>query len=244
MNQHLSQSVATAVRQSHASTSSLSQSSQDNVQPVVAEAAIDNTALVNAFLKGAGIPDVTLPLGLTPELMETLGKLLATAIEGTIALSHSRALVKREANADVTKVVFRNNNPLKFFPNAQTVLIQMLRKKMPGFMGPAEAMQDAYADLHAHQVGVVTGMRATMGDMLKRLHPETLETHIKSDSFFGGVLTNRKAKLWDTYTALFQKMMIESQDDFEMLFGQAFLQAYEKQIQQLKDETRNEIQHA
>lgn len=199
----------------------------------------DHHVLIQALMDGAGLPFETLSSGLTPELMEIVGKLLATAVQGTIDLNATRALVKREAHADVTKVVVRNNNPLKFFADSQTVLIQMLRKKMPGFMGAVEAMQDAYEDLQAHQVGVVSGMRATMNDLLQRLNPEMLEKRLKN----GGLLESlfpatRKAKLWDAYTARFQKIVTESsQDDFQVLFGKPFLQAYERKIEKRKKGT-------
>ena len=128
----------------------------------------DNQALLQAFLNGAGIPALSISSGLTPELMEMIGKLLATAIQGTVDLNALRALVKREVHAEVTMVVVRNNNPLKFFPDCQTILTQMLRKKMPGFMGPLEAMQDAYEDLRAHQLGIVAGTRAALAEVLAK----------------------------------------------------------------------------
>lgn len=200
----------------------------------------DHQALIQAFLNGAGIPSVTLSQGLTPEFMEMVGKLLAISVQGTMDLNALRALVKREVNADVTQVVVRNNNPLKFLPDSETVLTQMFRKKMPGFMSPTEAMEDAYADLHAHQRGVVAGMRAAMADMLKRMNPERLEGKIKDLSLLDSMrLGNRKAKLWDMYTELFGKVDAEAQDDFQALFGQAFLQAYEQEIERIKNHAQN-----
>lgn len=204
-------------------------------------------ALVQAFMKGAGLPLETLTHDLTPELMETVGKLLATAVQGTIDLNATRALVKREAHADVTKVVVRNNNPLKFFNDSQTVLIQMLRKKMPGFMGATEAMQDAYQDLQAHQVGVVSGMRATMNEMLQRFNPEVMEKRQKKGGMLDALLpATRKAKLWDAYNERFQRIIAEAtQDDFQVLFGKAFLQAYERKVEkQRKEMQHKETQHA
>ncbi|UUZ48060.1 hypothetical protein LP420_34585 [Massilia sp. B-10] len=87
--------------------------------------------------------------------MELLGKMMNNCIQGTIDLLALRSLVKQEVKADVTVVVLRNNNPMKFFPDSQTVLTQMLRKKMPGFMEPLEAIDDANRDLQGHQKGVV-----------------------------------------------------------------------------------------
>lgn len=231
--------LATPAGAAHAPAGSANPDASDSASVTVARGA-DNQALLQAFLKGAGIPSVTFSQGLTPELMETIGKLLAISVQGTIGLNGLRALVKREVNADVTQVVVRNNNPLKFFPDGETVLTQMLRKKMPGFMGPVEAMQDAYEDLHAHQLGVVAGIQAAMQDILKRLNPQALEDSTKEGSFLGSMLAaNRKAKLWDSYTELFRKISTEAQDDFQILFGQAFLQAYEAEVERFKNKAQN-----
>jgi FHA domain-containing protein len=199
--------------------------------------AADNQALLDAFLVGAGIPQISLPSGLTPELMEMIGKLLATTIQGTFELVTSRALIKREVKADMTMVVVRNNNPLKFLPDGQTVLIQMLRKKMPGFMAPVEAMEDAYDDLHAHQNGLVAGMHAAVTEMLERFNPQQFEHQLQEQSFLD-VLSPmpRKAKMWDMYNVQFQTILQESQDDFQVPLGKAFLGAYEKEIERLRNE--------
>jgi FHA domain-containing protein len=204
------------------------------------EQSADHQALIEAFLKGAGIPSVMPAQGLTPEFMEMIGKMLAISVQGTMDLNTLRALVKREVNADVTQVVVRNNNPLKFLPDSETVLTQMFRKKMPGFMSPIEAMEDAYEDLHAHQLSVVAGMRAAMADMLERMHPERLEGKVKDQSFLDAMRpANRKAKLWDLYTELHGNISAEAQDDFQALFGAVFLEAYEQEIERIKNHADN-----
>jgi FHA domain-containing protein len=210
----------------------------DSHSPAMPIISAENQALMQALLNGAGIPSVSLSSGLTPELMEMIGKLLATAIQGTVDLNALRALVKREANAEVTMVVVRNNNPLKFFSDGQTILTQMLRKKMPGFMGPVEAMQDAYQDLRAHQLGVVAGTRAAMAAVLDRINPEQLQKkQSRNRSFFDAILPARyKAKLWDSYADLFAAIRLEAQDDFQTLFGKAFLNAYEVESERIKND--------
>ncbi len=195
----------------------------------------DTQALLNAFLQGAGIPSVAIASGLTPELMETLGRLVASSVQGTMDLIALRALVKREVKADVTMVVLRKNNPLKFFPDSQTVLIQMLRKKMPGFMTPDEALDDAFSDLHAHQLGVVAGMRAAMAGMLKRLHPSNFEKNLPPPGLLDKLIAARpKAQLWDRYAEQFSGISLEAKDDFQTLFGKEFLNAYENEIERYK----------
>jgi len=196
----------------------------------------DCEALTKAFLNGAGAPNITLPTGLTPEWMEMIGNVVRVSVHGTVALSALRALVKREVNADVTMVVVRNNNPLKFFTDGSAVLVQLLRKKMPGFMGPVEAMEDAYEDLEAHQLGVVSGMRAAMADMVSRINPAGLDEKVES-SIWDFLPGYRKARLWDAYTGEYQSVKQDASDDFKSLFGKAFLKAYEKEIERFKSKS-------
>lgn len=191
--------------------------------------------LLQAFLNGAGLPDLSLNAGLTPELMETLGKLVATSVQGTMDLIAQRALVKREVNADVTLVVLRKNNPLKFFPDSQTVLTQMLRKKMPGFMTPDEAMEDSFFDLRAHQFAVVAGMKAAMEALLKKIQPSVFEKRLSPPTLLDHLNpARRKAAMWDHFSQLFDNLTLEAKDEFQSLFGKDFLTAYEKEIERVK----------
>ena len=222
---------------SGATVSAIATSAKLSAAPAAVAASADNEVLMQAFLNGAGIGNASLHADLTPEFMETLGKLVATAVQGTFELLASRASMKRDVKADVTMIVLRNNNPLKFLSDTETILVQMLRKKMPGFMGPAEAMQDAYQDLQAHQVGMVAGMHAAVDEVLKRFDPAALEKRLKEPTMFDAVLpAQRKAKMWDQYTAMFDKIHQEAQGDFDALFRKAFVAAYEKEIDRFHDE--------
>lgn len=189
----------------------------------------DREALKQAFLRGAGIPADAIG-SLTPELMELLGKMMNSCLQGTIDLLALRSLVKQEVKADVTVVVMRNNNPLKFFPDSETVLTQMLRKKMPGFMEPLESIDDAYRDLRGHQKGVVAGTRASMDKVIRRLRPERIESHLKLNPALKLLPFKHKAALWDLYRQQHHGVAGESQDQFKTLFGADFLEAYEKEV--------------
>jgi FHA domain-containing protein len=194
-----------------------------------------SSELLQAFLNGAGLSDLKLSTGLTPELMETMGKLVATSVKGTMDLISQRALVKREVNAEVTMVVLRKNNPLKFFPDSQTVLTQMLRKKMPGFMTPSEAMEDAFLDLRAHQLAVVVGMKAAMEALLKKLQPSDISNSLASPTLLDYLNpARRKAAMWDHFSELFDSISLESKNEIQSLFGKEFLAAYESEIDRIK----------
>ncbi|HXA46284.1 MAG TPA: type VI secretion system-associated FHA domain protein TagH [Burkholderiaceae bacterium] len=200
----------------------------------------DADILMHAFLKGAGIPTVNLNAGMTPEFMEMLGRLLATSVQGTFQLLATRASLKKEVKADVTMVVVRNNNPLKFLSNSETVLVQMLRKKMPGFMGPNEALKDAFADLQAHQSGMVAGMNGAISEVLKRFDPKAMEEQLEGSKLDKLVPLHRKARMWDQYDTMFDEINREAQKDYQKLFGRAFLKAYEKEIERSRNEGHND----
>jgi predicted component of type VI protein secretion system len=195
--------------------------------------ATDSLALKEAFLRGAGIAPDTISADLTPETMELIGKLLATSLQGTIDLLAMRSLVKQEVKADVTVVVLRNNNPLKFFGDSQTVLTQMLRKKMPGFLEPLEAVEDAYLDLRGHQKGVVAGMRASVQAMMARLKPARLEADCTPSLLDKLIPGRRHGRLWKFFGKQHAVLAGESQDPFKTVFGPAFLSAYEAEAERV-----------
>lgn len=188
--------------------------------------------LVQAFLQGAGLQQVNLASGLTVELMETLGKFMASSVKGAMDELSQRALLKREVKAEVTMVVLRENNPLKFFPDSKTVLTQMLRKKMPGFMAPAEAIEDAFFDIRTHQMGVAAGTRAVTESILKTLQPASVEAHLGAPGLLDQINpARRKAAMWDQFSELFDTISAGKKDEFQSLFGKEFLLAYEKEVE-------------
>lgn len=169
--------------------------------------------------------------------MEQIGRILRESVAGTMALLTARALTKREIRAEVTMIVSKENNPLKFAPDVEFALVQLLAPQGRGFMEPVAAMRDAYDDLRSHQFGFMAGMRAALSGVLDRFKPEQLEGRITDRGFLDSVLPgSRKAKLWDLYEQHFADISREAEDDFQTLFGRAFLRAYEEQIDRLASE--------
>jgi hypothetical protein len=52
-----------------------------------------------------------------------------------------------------------------------TVLMQMFGARMPGFMPPKKSVRDALIDLQAHQLGMISGIRAIIAAMLQSFNP-------------------------------------------------------------------------
>jgi FHA domain-containing protein/type VI secretion system protein len=195
-------------------------------------------ALLRAFLQGAGIPQVPLK-GLTPEMMEAIGKLLREAVQGTLDLLRVRALAKSEMRTDVTQIMPMDNNPLKFSPTVEMALTHLLTLPMPGFMPPLPAMREAYDDLRAHQFGVLAGMRTALDEVLARFAPDEMERRLSDPGVLRSLLPmNRNAKLWDLFVERYEHVAGEARDDFYVAFGRAFTRAYEAQVKKLRTESR------
>ena len=199
----------------------------------------DTDALWDAFCDGAQLSLPTRP-GLTPELMRLIGGTLRQAVEGTLQLSAMRTVVKQELHVPVTTIQARGNNPLKFAPDAAAALAQMVQPPMRGFMAAPEAVQDAMNDLLGHAAGTMEGTRAALQGMLRRFEPARLEAQLAE----GGVLDklmpgNRRARLWELYLQHFGRISESAREDFDELFGKAFVKAYEEQADRVAAARRN-----
>jgi predicted component of type VI protein secretion system len=201
-------------------------------------ATVNPDALTEAFLRGAGLPPHALPTGLTPDVMVLIGGLLRNATAGAIDMLAARAATKLEVQASVTIISSQSNNPLKFLPNADVALQQMLGKKMPGFMRADDAMRDAFDDLRAHEIGVIAGTRAALTEVLGRFDPSLLGDRLAGASLLDNLLPSmRKTKLWEIYLERYAQIRREAEDDFQSVFGRSFLQAYERETARVKAQT-------
>jgi FHA domain-containing protein len=199
--------------------------------------AADTAALWAAFCEGARIAPGA-PQPVDAALMRLLGQLLFESVDGSLKLMAARAAVKQELRAEVTVIQTRNNNPMKFSPEAATAIEQMLRPPLRGFMPGPAAVHDAMTDLLGHAIGTMAGMRAALQGVLQRFEPTQLEAKLGSHKMMDAVLPmNRRAKLWEMYLLHFAGIRAEAHDEFHELFGKAFVQAYEEQLAQLKSNT-------
>jgi FHA domain-containing protein len=202
-------------------------------EPAGAGAASD-AALLVALLDGLGLDRWPGEQGLDAASMKTIGKLLRAAMQGTLDLLRARATIKSEVQAHMTMIVTRGNNPLKFSPNVEVALAHLLGPTQRGFLGPTEAVDDAYRDLVAHQFGFTAGTRAALADVLRRFDPVSLEQRLAGRSMLDSLMpAHRKAKLWDMFAERFGQIYEEAEEDFQRLFGKEFLRAYEEQVAKL-----------
>ena len=209
-----------------------------NVAPPVPAAGTAWSADLAQVLSGAGID----PNQVSPEFAKELGQILSVVVAGLIDVLKARTEIKSQFRVPVTTIKPVENNPLKFSAGVEDALYNLLVKKGAGYLGPVDAFQEGFEDIKAHQMAMLAGMRAAFRHMLERFDPKELE------SVFGGKLkrssllaVGNKIKYWEHYKKHYSDMCDEAEDNFQRLFGEAFAQAYEEQMQRLTAFARNKI---
>ncbi|RQS10123.1 type VI secretion system-associated FHA domain protein TagH [Burkholderia sp. Bp9002] len=196
--------------------------------------------LLRAFFEGAGLDAAAEPHEWSAEQLFIAGQLLALFANGTVELLSSRSILKREVKAHMTMLLDRENNPLKLLPDGGAVLRQMFGLPLPGFMSPQSAVSDAFQDLHAHQIGMVAGMRAALMDLLTRFSPQRLRERDDAPPWYEKrVPMLYKARLWDRYAATHRDTVFAIEDDFASVFGKAFLAAYDAEVESYRGHSRH-----
>ncbi|WP_416778481.1 type VI secretion system-associated FHA domain protein [Xenorhabdus budapestensis] len=190
--------------------------------------------LLASLLEGMGLKNLHQPQ-FDEHRMYQLGLFISQLSQGVVALNTSRTMLKREADADMTQMLLDANNPFKLLPSGQSVLVQMFGDHMPGFMPIEQATRDILIELQAHQLGMIAGVRAITRDILQLFHPGNLEQKAQDE---GGMprlslSSTYKTSLWEFLTKYYQKTANEFEQN-SVLFGENFLQAYEKEVNKYK----------
>ncbi len=188
-----------------------------------------NHELAAAFLEGAGVAPNRAALTITPDFMRDFGEALRIAVQGSIDLLSARSEIKREFRADVTIIASGKNNPLKFLPTAEGVMLQLVGQNFPGFMQPVPALQEAFNDLAVHQIALMAGIRAAYTEAVNSLNPAELEQKAANSASMLSKLSSlhRKAALWDEYQQRYESIRQHAEDDLMAFSGTTFVQAYE-----------------
>jgi predicted component of type VI protein secretion system len=87
-------------------------------------------------------------------------------------------------------------------------------------------------------VALLAGMRSAYEKMLEKFSPDALEQQF-GDAVQVGLLGNKKSRLWDAYGEYFDKLQQDPEASFNKLFGNAFANAYEEQVNTIKGSKRD-----
>ena len=202
-----------------------------------AAAQADFQGLRQAFLRGAGLDPAT-PFALDAVTLGHLGALLRAQTEGLLELLRARASTKRHLRAKGTGITARENNLLKFAPDTDEALRQLLEPAgRAGFLPPVAAVRAANHDLQVHQLAMAAGMRAAMLDLITQLGPAAIEAQADPPHGAARVMPAlREAQLWQRLQQAHRRLVEHLDDAFDDAFGREFVRAYEACAAQARPE--------
>ncbi len=198
-------------------------------------AGLDAETLIQAFLKGAGLPHARPTAEQWLEIATNLGAIFRETVQGLTDILLARGDVKGEFRIDRTTIGPTENNPLKTPPGqpplgSEEIMTLLLIRQKGAYMSPVQAVRESFTDIKAHQLAVMAGIQAALNRLLERFDPNNLETRLQQTVLDSILPASRKAKYWDLFTSEYQAIAREAEDDFNELFGREFAQAYEERL--------------
>ena len=195
----------------------------------------DTRTLIQAFLRGAGLPNAHLNDQQWPEVLATIGAIFRETVQGLMEILLARGDIKGEFRLDRTAIGPVDNNPLKTPPGQpplrpEEVMILLLTSQKNAYMSPTQAVHEGFNDIKAHQLAVMAGIQAALTRLLERFDPSNLESRLQPNVLDSILPGSRKAKYWDLFTNEYQAIAREAEDDFNELFGDEFARAYEERL--------------
>ena len=190
----------------------------------------DDAATVASILEGAGLPGAVV----TPEVARAFGRILRVVVEGVMDIDRTRQDFKHEFRLEYTRMHRVGNNPLKYSANVDDALHNVFVKRSDAYMGPVEAFEEVFEDLRRHQVAVLAGIRAAFESMLAEFDPSQIQAEV--DQRGKGPLPKvlPKGSYWDRFCEKSEDVASDREQAFRKLFGEALADAYEEQVEQLR----------
>jgi type VI secretion system FHA domain protein len=157
-------------------------------------------AFVRAFCEGAGLSTDQVSKISPQDFARELGSTLRVVSTEMMAMLQDRATTKRfTKGGDRTMIGAKNNNPLKFLPDAKQAMEVMFVAPRDGFMKAGESVTAGMADIRLHQMAVFAAMQPALLKLLEDLSPDSID-----DGSGGGAVSilsggANKKKAWDTF---------------------------------------------
>jgi type VI secretion system protein ImpI/type VI secretion system protein len=188
-------------------------------------------ALLAAFLEGAGLT------GAKPEdpaaTMRALGAAFRATVAGIRQALIARASIKGEFRIEQTMIRSRGNNPLKFSADDDDALSALLGAGRRTDVEPDAAITDALRDMRLHELATMAAMQDAVRAMLAQLDPARLRAEAEAGGGMTVLPAQKKARAFEAYEKLHDRITRALTDDFDSVFGKAFARAYETALRDI-----------
>lgn len=181
---------------------------------------VATTTAVAALGRGLGIDLSHIPAARQAELLATAGQLireLTLGLMGQLRAERQRA----ESLGATPQLTARNPNPLEALESTDEALRRLLVEPAQRFMGPVDAVRDAYQDLQTtqghHEAAVVAGMN----HLLAQLAPAELAARFDRSLGPQG-LAGDTSRYWALYPDLHRAITQRRRDGVPYAFTEGY----------------------
>ena len=195
----------------------------------------DFTEAVRLLMKSAGLDSTQVAREREEEIIATAGRLIRAMAEGLQAVLRGQGSVKARFKLPQATLQMEGNNPLNFSPTTQDALEQMFYETPQGYLGPAEAVDDAFREIQAHEQAMLKAMQAALRELLNRLEPSMLEERFERSAKNFGLSGSPKAQFWDMYRDAYRAIAGFSDEHLTNMPGGKLADAYERELQQARE---------
>ena len=183
------------------------------------------TTPLTAFGRGLGLDLGRLPAAEQAQLFAVAGQLLREYTLGLMAqLREERARTAEFGTA--VEPIARHPNPLQALDNTEAVLRRFLVERSPRFMGPVEAVRDAFEDLTTATTLHHEATRAGLDHLLHQLAPDQLEARFNRVLGAQGQAGDT-TRYWPLYPELHRTVTQRRRDGLPYVFTEGYALARE-----------------
>ena len=195
----------------------------------------DDAAMCDAFWQAAGLPE---QMGCRdPAVMAAAGALLHAAVDALLEQQSARTAAKHALALQVTTIQPRDNNPLKFSPDAGSAIAMLLRPNSHAFKAGPQAVKALATDLSDHHAASTAAMHSALHQVLRRLDPAKVESFNPPAHRLEAWLPRlRAARLWAAYRQQHQRALTEGDGGWRAFAERSYAQSYQEHLQRQRQQ--------
>ncbi|MFS2009134.1 type VI secretion system-associated FHA domain protein TagH [Azospirillum sp. CT11-132] len=192
--------------------------------------AADAGAAVAAFYEGFGAP---LPPDGLPDataMMRSLGEALRASLGALHGSLRARARFKDEFHLEQTSFRPAGENPLKRCETLDEAVSVLANPRLRGFLPMGDAVREAASDVQVHHLAYAAALQIALKQVVAKFDPGALSQRLETRLLDSLVPAARKARYWDQYEVLYKDLVVELEEDFDRVVGDAIAREYDRFI--------------
>ncbi|PWC34037.1 type VI secretion system-associated FHA domain protein TagH [Azospirillum sp. TSO35-2] len=185
-------------------------------------------AAIAAFYEGFG---AALPPGGVPDptaMMRSLGEALRASLGALHASLQARSHFKDEFHLEQTSFRPAGENPLKRCATLDEAVSVLADPRLRGFLPMADAVREAASDVQVHHLAYAAALQTALKQVVAKFDPGALSQRLETRLLDSIVPAARKARYWDQYEALYKDLVVELEEDFDRVVGDAIAREYDR----------------